>query len=124
MLTPRVNVVVARAPLGPFAAMDWPADEPLPNARLAPVTTWVLTRGLQPDAPEPPNVPSCCRAADPVPVALLTPTVTLVEDSGQPRFASIAFSSDEGLRRDTPPRSCAAAGKAASRARMVNVARC
>src|ERR1700760_923737 len=119
MLTPRVNVVVARAPLGPFAAMDWPADEPLPSARLAPVTTWVLTSGLQPEDPEPPNVPSCCRADDPVPVALLTPTVTLVDDSGPPRLASIAFSSDKGLRRDTPPRSCAAAGRAASRARMV-----
>ena len=49
-------------------------------------------------------MPSCCWADDPVPVALLTPTVTLVEDSGQPRLASISFSSDSGVaqRHATP----------------------
>ena len=49
----------------------------------------VLTSGLQSDCLLPPAVVSFCWAEDPLLVALLTPTVTLVEDIGHPRLASI-----------------------------------
>jgi hypothetical protein len=84
---------------------------------LTPAATWVLTRGRHPDLlPEPAKVLSPCVADEPVPKALLTPTVTLVLDSAQRQLvsASIRLSVARGLlRRRNPPLSCAAAGRAA-----------
>src|ERR1700733_4834142 len=98
MFTPRVKSMVARAPRWPWTLIDWPACEPDPSARLAPTATWVLTRGRHPPLPVgPAKVPSRCVADEPVAKALLTPTVTLVLESGQPRLASIKSSVASGL---------------------------
>src|SRR4051812_35462987 len=103
--------------------MVWPALEPRPRPRFTPVTTWVLTSGLQPDGLALFAVPSFCCADDPVPVALLTPTVTLVADIWQPRLASICCSVGEAWRMGKPPLSCAAAGSATNTVSAANSAR-